>query len=273
MLREYGDGRPVEGLIAPLFAIPTTAGTGSEVTRVAVITDALKKEKMAIRGYHLAPLAAALDPAMLTGIPTRIAAETGADALTHAVEAYVSRNANTITDVLSLAAIEKTGRYLRRFAKNTSDTEAALQMLVASNLAGQAFTNAGLGLVHSMGEPLGSHYHISHGLACALYLPTIMAFNLPAVPERFAQIASALGERVAGLDPEAAGALAVSAVEKLFFDLKLPRTYADVGIEFEPLPKMVADVLPQFSTSCNPRRADAGQIADLFNAPTGKNHY
>ncbi|MGD8564565.1 MAG: iron-containing alcohol dehydrogenase [Desulfarculaceae bacterium] len=270
-LREYGDGKLVEGPIAPLYAIPTTAGTGSEVTRVAVITDPEKKEKMAIRGFHLAPLASALDSQMLSGIPAKIAAETGADALTHAIEAFVSRNANAITEVLSLAAIEKVGRYLVRFAADTADTEAAMQMLVASCLAGQAFTNAGLGLVHSMGEPLGSYYHVSHGLACALYLPTIMAFNLPAAPERFARIAQALGRLVQGRNPEEDGALAVAAVKNLFIDLKLPLTYADAGIEFKLLPKMVEDVFPQFSTTCNPRSADADQIAELFNAPLEKN--
>ena len=265
-LREYGDGRPVEGPIAPLYAIPTTAGTGSEVTRVAVITDSEKKGKMAIRGFHLAPLAAALDPKMLAGIPAGIAAETGADALTHAVEAFVSRNANAMTDVLALAAIEKAGLYLRRFADDTTDTEAAMQMLLASCLAGQAFTNAGLGLVHSMGEPLGSYYHASHGLACALYLPTIMSFNLPAVPERFARIARALGRRVGGRNPEEDGALAVAAVKSLFADLKLPATYAEAGIGFELVPQMIEDVFPQFSTKCNPRDADAGQLAGLFNS-------
>ena len=266
-LREYGDGRLVKGPIAPLYAIPTTAGTGSEATRVAVITDAARKEKMAIRGDHLTPLATALDPDMLVGIPARIAAATGADALTHAIEAFVSRNANTITDVLALGAIEKIGLHLRRFARDTTDKTAALEMLVASCLAGQAFTNAGLGLVHSIGEVLGSRYHTSHGLSCALYLPATMAFNLPAVPQRFARIARALGEDVKDLSPEEGGRRAVAAVEHLFEDLSIPRRYTAVGIDFKLTSKMVDDVLPQFSTQCNPRRADADQIAALFKAP------
>jgi len=268
-LREYGDGRPVKGPIAPLYAIPTTAGTGSEATRVAVITDAAKKEKMAIRGDHLTPLISALDPDMLVGIPARIAAETGIDALTHAIEAFVSRNANTVTDVLALGAIEKIGLHLRRFARDTTDKKAALEMLVASCLAGQAFTNAGLGLVHSIGEVLGSRYHTSHGLSCALYLPATMAFNLPAAPEHFVKIARALGEDVKDLAPEEGGRRAVAAVERLFEDLRLPRTYAAVGIDFQLTPRMVEDILPQFSTQCNPRKADADQIAALFNAPRG----
>jgi len=268
-LREYGDGRPVKGPIAPLYAIPTTAGTGSEATRVAVITDAAKKEKMAVRGDHLTPLISALDPDMLVGIPARIAAETGIDALTHAIEAFVSRNANTVTDVLALGAIEKIGWHLRRFVQDTTDKNAALEMLVASCLAGQAFTNAGLGLVHSIGEVLGSRYHTSHGLSCALYLPATMAFNLPAAPERFANIARALGEDVKDLAPEEGGRRAVAAVERLFEALNLPRTYTAVGIDFKLTPKMVEDILPQFSTQCNPRKADADQIAALFNAPMG----
>ncbi|WP_319522696.1 iron-containing alcohol dehydrogenase [uncultured Desulfosarcina sp.] len=268
-LRDYGNGRLVKGPIAPLYAIPTTAGTGSEATRVAVITDVEKKEKMAIRGDHLTPLACALDPDMIVGIPARIAAETGADALTHAIEAFVSRNANSITDALALAAIEKIGLHLRRFAQDTTNAAAALEMLVASCLAGQAFTNAGLGLVHSIGEVLGSRYHTSHGLSCALYLPATMAFNLPAVPEKFTQIARALGEDVKDLAPEEAGNRAVGAVRKLFVDLKIPLTYAEAGIDFSLTPKMVDDVLPQFSTSCNPRKVDADEVAALFNAPMG----
>lgn len=266
-LREYGDGRPVKGPIAPLYAIPTTAGTGSEATRVAVITDAAKKEKMAIRGDHLTPLACALDPDMLVGIPARIAAETGIDALTHAIEAFVSRNANTLTDVLALGAIEKIGLHLRRFAQDTTNKNAALEMLVASCLAGQAFTNAGLGLVHSIGEVLGSRYHTSHGLSCALYLPATMAFNLPAASERFARIALALGENVKAMAPEEAGNRAVAAVRKLLVDLKIPLTYAEAGIDFEFSPEMVDGVLPQFSTTCNPRKADAENIASLFREP------
>ena len=172
-----------------------------------------------------------------------------------------------ITDVLSLAAIEKVGLYLRRFTDDTTDTEAAMQMLLASCLAGQGLyqRRAGLWCI-PWGEPLGSYYHAGHGLACALYLPAIMNFNLPAVPERFARIARALGRRVGGRNPEEDGALAVAAVKSLFADLNLPATYAEAGIEFELVPQMIEDVFPQFSTKCNPRDANAGQLAGLFNS-------
>ena len=266
-LKEYGSGKWVQGPVAPLYAIPTTAGTGSEVTRVAVITDTQRNEKMAVRGVHLAPLAAALDPELLQGLPPRIAAETGADALAHAVEAFVSLNSSPVTDALALSAIGLVGENLRRFVANPADAKAAEGMLVASCLAGQAFTNGGLGLAHSMGEPLGAFFHVSHGLSCAIYLPVIMEFNLPAAPEKFCAVARALGEEVDWAPPHRAARLAVSAVRELFQDVGLPLTFKEAGIEFELHQKMIDDVWPQFSTKCNPRQADPEQVASLYLAP------
>lgn len=266
-LRYYGDGNWVEGEVAPLYAIPTTAGTGSEVTRVAVITDPVKNEKMAIRGVHLCPKAAVLDPAMVAGLPPRIAAETGADALTHAVEAYVSLNSNPYTDALAVEAIRLVGLYLRRMTANPGDVEAASGMLLGSCLAGQAFTNAGLGLAHSMGEPLGAFFHVSHGLACALYLPVIMDFNTLAAPEKFATVAALLGQDIDGLADHQAAREAVFAVRELWSDIGLPLTFAEAGIDFKLHQQMVDDVPPQFSTTCNPRKADDDQIAALYHVP------
>lgn len=266
-LRHYGDGNWVEGPIAPLYAIPTTAGTGSEVTRVAVITDKAKKEKMAVRGVHLCPLVALLDPELLAELPPAIAAETGADALTHAVEAYVSLNANRMTDALAAEAIELIGQWLRPFAANPADSKAAEMMLLASCLAGQAFTNGGLGLAHSMGEPVGAYFHLSHGISCALYLPVIMEFNLPAAGEKYANVAALLGEDVEGLPVHQAAKLAVDAVIELFEDVDLPLTFEELGVNFEMNDQMIEDVWPQFSTKCNPRKATAEQIAALYCQP------
>jgi alcohol dehydrogenase class IV len=265
-LREYGAGIPVEGPIAPLYAIPTTAGTGSEVTRVSVITDAQKKEKMSIRGEHLAPLAAVLDPELIAGLPASVAAETGADALTHAVEAYVSLNSNPITDALAISAIEMIANNLPDFVADSHNREAGLRMLLASCLAGQAFSNGGLGLAHSMGEPLGSYFHLSHGLACALFLPVIMEFNLPEAPAKFAKIAHAMGQRVLDLDKVEAAALSVRAVKDLFRKIGLPENYQKAGISFELHPQMVKDVFPQFSTTCNPRETNTKEIEALYMA-------
>ncbi len=260
-LREYGDGRPVEGPIAPLFVAPTTAGTGSEATRVAVITDASKPEKMAIRGVHLAPRAAVLDPLLLASLPPRVAAETGADALTHAVEAFVSRGVTALTDAIALAAIRLIGRHFRAFVADPADQGAAEKMLLASCLAGQAFSNAGLGLTHSLGELLGANFHVPHGLAMALYLPHVMDFNRPAAPKRFAAVAQALGGEAAG---------AVEAVRKLFADVGLPRTYAEADVEFILSQEMIDDVWPQSCTQANPREADPDQVVRLFEAPGPK---
>ncbi len=266
-IMDYTKGEWVEGPLVPLYAIPTTAGTGSEATRVAVITDSAANVKTAIRGEELLPRAAVLDPLLLSELPPRVAAETGADALCHAVEAYVSLNSNIYTDALAIEAIGLVGQYLRRMSANPADIEAAEGMLVASCLAGQAFTNAGLGLIHSMGEPLGAFYHISHGLTCALYMPVIMEFNLLAAESKFADITAALGEDTEGMSLTQAAKLAPELVRELLDDIGIPLTYEQLGIDFKLDPQMVDDVKPQFSTTCNPRKADDDQIRQLFMAP------
>ena len=266
-LREFGAGRWVEGPLAPLYAVPTTAGTGSEVTRVAVITDEDRMEKMAIRGVHLAPRAAVLDPDLLAGLPPKIAAETGADALTHAVEAFLSLEATPMTDGLAMAAISLINDNIRAMAANPSDSAAALNMLVGSCLAGQAFSNASVGLAHSLGEPLGAYFHIPHGLACALYLPVVMDFARPEATEKLARLGGALDAEITGTGESAAAEAAVMAVRKLWRDIGLPLTYAEAGIDFELAPKMVDDVFPQFSTQRSPRVPTREEAIKLYNSP------
>ena len=266
-LTEYGYGKIVQEPLIPLAAIPTTAGTGSEATRVSVITDEKANVKMAIRGPHLAPALVILDPDLLATLPPKLAAETGADALSHAIEAYVSTAATPITDVLALDAIEMIARNLAPFAANPADQAAAGQMLLASCLAGQAFSNATVGLVHSLGEPLGAYFHVSHGLAMTLYLPAVMEFNRPAVPAKFAEIARALGEDLTGLDVEEASGRSVEAVKKMWRRVGLPLTFAEAGIDFKLDQKMIDDVWPQTSTRCNPRRPTAAEVEKLYWAP------
>ena len=266
-LKKYGYGVIVEEPLIPLAAIPTTAGTGSEATRVSVITDEEENVKMAIRGPHLAPALVILDPDLLATLPPKLAAETGADALTHAIEAYVSTAATPITDILALDAIEMIARNLAPFAANPADPQAAGQMLLASCLAGQAFSNATVGLVHSLGEPLGAYFHVSHGLAMTLYLPVVMEFNRPAAPARFADIARALGEDITGLDVEEASSRSVQAVKKLWRQVGLPLTFAEAGIDFRLEPQMIDDVWPQTSTRCNPRRPTAEEVEELYWKP------
>jgi len=266
-LREYGMGKPIEGVLAPIYAIPTAAGTGSEVTGVAVITDRENKIKMVMRGTQLIPRSVILDPELLASIPPKVAAETGVDALSHAVESYVSLNSNVITEAFALSAIKLIARYLRRMVANPGDIETSGQMLLASCLAGLSFSNAGLGLVHSLAHPVGAYFHLSHGLSCALYLPIVMDFNLPTCPEKFASIADAMGEDVRQFSLHHAAKQAVYNVRELLTDIGIPRTFSELGISFELHPKMVDDALAAVPTKINPRRADKDQISKLFKGP------
>ena len=267
-LREYGMGKPVEGILIPTYAIPTTAGTGAEVTAVAVITDRESKTKMVMRGPQLIPRTVILDPELLGSIPPKVAAETGADALTHAIESYVSVNSNVITEALALSAIRITARNLRRMVANPGDIETAGQMLMASCMAGLSFSNAGLGLTHSLAHPVGAFYHVSHGLSCAIYLPVVMEFNLPTCPEKFASIADAMGENVRLFSLYHAAKQAVLAVKELFAEIGIPKTLSELGISFQLHPKMVEDALAAVPTQRNPRKADRDQISKLFMAPS-----
>jgi alcohol dehydrogenase class IV len=267
-LREYGMGKPVEGILIPTYAIPTTAGTGAEVTAVAVITDRESKTKMVMRGTQLIPTTVILDPELLGSIPPKVAAETGADALTHAIESYVSVNSNVITEALALSAIRIIARNLRRMVANPGDIETAGQMLMASCMAGLSFSNAGLGLTHSLAHPVGAFYHVSHGLSCAIYLPVVMEFNLPTCPEKFASIADAMGENVRLFSLYHAAKQAVLAVKELFAEIGIPKTLSELGISFQLHPKMVEDALAAVPTQRNPRKADRDQISKLFMAPS-----
>jgi alcohol dehydrogenase class IV len=267
-IAEYSRGKVVPGPVAPIYAIPTTAGTGSEVTGLSVITDPKNKVKMVLRGVpYLIPKCVILDPELLAFIPPRVAAETGGDALTHAVECYVSQNTTVVTEGLALNAITLIGKYLRRFVGNPADVEAAEHMQLGSYLAGFAFSNGGLGLVHSLALPVGAHYHLSHGAACSLYLPVVMEFNLLTCQEKFAAIAAALGEDVSGMPPRRAAKEAVKAVRDLFAEIGVALTYAELGVKFKLLPEMVAEAMAAVPTQVNPRRPSEAQIRNLFTAP------
>jgi alcohol dehydrogenase class IV len=269
-LIEYGRGLEVPAPTAPVIAIPTTAGTGSEATRVAVITDREQNCKMAIRGDALLPRAAVLDPELLATLPPRIAAECGADALTHAIEACVSKHGSVWSETLALAAIRSIGRHLPRFVANPADVEAAEAMLLAANLAGQAFTHGGLGLVHSLGEPLGTFYHTSHGLSCALFLPVVMEYNLEVASTGYAHIATALGEDAHIMLSGKPAAASITAVRNLLRKIGLPASYSEAGIDFVLHPEMVDQAFPQYSTICNPREPSRDDVVQLFTLPETK---
>jgi alcohol dehydrogenase class IV len=265
-LVDYAAGKSLEGRFPPIYAIPTTVGTGSEVTAVTIISDHDNRVKIPIRNPQLTPQVAILDPLLLASIPSRVAAETAADALSHAIESYVGLGSHIITDAVALAAIRMTSHNAVKMMEDPGDVEVAGQMLVASCMAGMCFNNAGLGLIHSLAHPVGAYFHLPHGLACALYLPPVMEFNISACPERFVAIADAMGQDVSGLSKEAAAERAVFAVRDLLERMGLPKKLSQLGVHFQLDPNMVDEVLAAVPTKNNPRTADREEIVQLFEA-------
>ena len=217
------DPLPIECPITPLVAIPTTAGTGSEVTFWAVITDAVRHEKLGLGGELMAPRVALVDPALTLTLPPRLTAATGLDALTHAVEAFTTPAAGPLSDLFALRAIELVGRGLRRAVAEGKDRAARHDMSLASLFAGAAFTNADVGAVHCISEIVGGLYDLPHGLVCAMYLPAVAEFSLDAAPERFAAVARALGADTTDLPVDRAAEAAVVVLRGLNATLGMPR--------------------------------------------------
>lgn len=252
---------------APLIAIPTTAGTGSEVTRVTIITDTTHDVKMLIMSDLIIPRIAIVDPILTLSMPPWVTASTGIDALTHAIEAYVSKRAQPLTDILALEAIRLIGRYLRRSWANPEDIEARTYTMLASTLAGMAFSNSSVALVHGMSRPIGACFHVPHGLSNAILLPIVMEFSLIGCPEKYARVAQALGEKVENLSTITAAQRAVSAVRELCRDLKIP-SLTEIGVnpaDFLKLaPKMASDALASGSPNNNPRQATQEDIIELY---------
>lgn len=246
----------------PLALIPTTVGSGSEVTKGAVITNHATQVKMVIVSDRLYATMAILDPAMVAHLPGRIAATTGMDALTHAIEAYVAKGASPISDAINLGAIELIGKNL--VGASQGDPDAAYQMLVASCMAGIGFHDAGLGAVHALANTLGAHYGVHHGTANALFLPYVMDFNLPAAPERFARIAEALGADVDGLSTEAAAEAAAAAVHELARATGVPRSMSELNLPADDLETLAKDALVQADLPGNPRAATYDDILALY---------
>jgi len=246
----------------PLVAVPTTAGTGSEATRVAVVTDRQRNVKMMLMADALLPRVAVDDAGLTRSVPPGPTAAAGLDALTHAVEAYVSRRAQPLTDTLALQAIRTIGACLPRAWRDGTDAAAREGMMTAQLQAGLAFSNSSVALVHGMARPLGAYFGVPHGLANAILLPAVLRFTLPGAPQRFGHIAAALG---AGEDGEAA----VDAVERLSAELRVP-TLAGYGVDaaaFERVTgRMAEDALASGSPANNPRPATAGEIAALYRA-------
>jgi alcohol dehydrogenase len=214
----------------PHIVIPTTAGTGSEVTAGAVILDKEQGQKIINFEYHNIPKVAILDPKMTEGLPADLTASTGMDAMTHAVESYTAQQRNPISDAVALHAIRLISRYLPRATADGSDLTARGQMQIAALLAGWAFSNAMVGLVHAMAHSLGAVCRVPHGLANGILLPYVMAYNLEEVPELTADIAAALGADVAGMDHFEAGSTGIERMKALIQTVGLPKRLKETGI-------------------------------------------
>lgn len=222
----------------PLIAVPTTASTASEVTRFAVFTDKTRKLKVSTRNLNIIPELALLDPSLLGTLPPKVIAETGMDALTHAIEACLSLFGSPFTDPMGIAAIRLISENLPKFHANSGDIEAASHMLVASTLAGLAFGSAGTGVVHAMAHALGGHYNVGHGLSCGVFLPHAMAYCLKVVPDKLSRIAKAMGEKTDGLSMEETAQKSINAVKGLSRRVDIPQNFKQIGVREEDIPML-----------------------------------
>lgn len=249
----------------PLIAIPTTAGTGSEVSGSCVITDTEKGIKMSIRHASLNPARIAiLDPLALRTIPSTVACHSGLDAFVHAFESFIARNVNPFTDAVNLEAIRLISSHIRPFVANPANETAALQMLCGSALAGSAFGQTGLGNVHCMARFIGARFHLSHGLSNALCLPTVARFNMNANPARYAQVAAAMNCDVAHLPELEAARVAVQAIAELCLDLGIPTRLRDVGVTEDSLDEMAGQCVEANYNRWNPRQTSRADFLALF---------
>lgn len=248
----------------PLIAINTTAGTASEMTRFCIITDEARHIKMAIVDRNVTPILSVNDPSLMLAKPAALTAATGMDALTHAVEAYVSTAATPITDACALKAVALIAANLRRAVADGQDLEAREQMAYAQFLAGMAFNNASLGYVHAMAHQLGGFYDLPHGVCNAVLLPHVEAFNAPVAAARLAEVARAMGAELGGLDEAAGAERCLAEIRKLAADVGIPAGLAQLGVKAGDIPTLAANALKDACGLTNPRPADQVEIEAIF---------
>ena len=263
-LKDYAGVNKVIKPILPLIAVPTTAGTGSEVTIFAVMSDPEKQEKFTISSALIAPAVAVLDPLLTLKLPPSVTAFTGMDALTHAIEAFTSSIAQPATDALALSAIKLVLKHLPVAVGRGDNIKARDGMLQASLLAGIAFNNAFLGLAHAIASPLGGHFHVPHGLANAVMLPYVMEYNLPTAVRRYAEIGRALGLQAVGDTPRAVAEKTVAAITQLARDINIPEKLSNIGAKEELLPLVARDALKSIQLKFNVRNASEKEILALL---------
>lgn len=282
-VRDYvGDDR-IPGPILPLICVPTTAGTGSEVSGASVLTDTENQMKVGVLSNYLRPRLALVDPRLTASCPPKVTADSGIDALTHAIEAYTAvdnedfplpsgertiyQGRHPMGDMLAEKAIRVIGANLRQAVRNGGDAKAREGMALGATLAGMAFSNVGVAVVHALEYPIGGLTHCSHGAGNGLLLPFVMQFNLPARVSRFADIAHWLGEETAGLDENAAAQRAIAAVERLKADIGIPPRLRDLGVTADQLPKLAEKAFAvKRILRVNPRPVTAADLEEILRA-------
>lgn len=256
----------------PYVAINTTAGTASEMTRFCIITDVSRHVKMAIVDWRCTPNIAINDPVLMVGMPPRLTAATGMDALTHAVEAYVSIIATPMTDSAAKEAVQLIFKYLPKAVANGNDMEARDMMCYAEYLAGMAFNNASLGHVHAMAHQLGGFYNLPHGECNAILLPHVEKFNLIACIERLADLAALIGEPVANISKREAADVFLAAIRRLSVDIGIPAGLVEMGkfygkeVKASDIPTMVGNAQKDACGLTNPRRPSDAEVAAIYTA-------
>jgi len=259
-LLDYHRGLPLNKPGLPCIAVPTTAGTGTEVTSNAVLTDPERGVKESLRGPQLFPSVAVLDPELTLSLPPAVTASSGADALCQAIESFVAVAAQPPTEALAGQAIVWIGRSLVRACADGSDMAARCDMLYGSLLAGMALTNTRLGGAHGMAHPLGFKYHLPHGVICGLLLPYVMEYSLASAPAKYAEVARRLGFDTRGISPLAAAQEGLAAVRAMLRQVAIPEHLADLGVQARDLPEIIEQSLPSSNLKNNPRPLGAEDL-------------
>lgn len=262
-ITDYEGLNKVPGPIVPIIAIPTTAGTGSEVTASSVITDEKRNYKFSIVSYETIPKYALLDPELIMTAPQSIAAACGIDALIHAIEAYLSKQSSPFSDAMAEKAMELIGKNLRNFVKNRGDKEAACGMMIGSNFAGISFAWARLGNVHAMSHPVSAFYHVPHGIANSVLLPTVMEYNSIVDNGRYEKIYNYIKENsgiVNNFKPE----MLINELKKLNDDLGIPKSLSELGVKEDSIEDMAKDAMKSGNVLANPRETNLQNMIDLY---------
>lgn len=267
---EFSDVVSLEGVAdtkkkcVDIIALPTTAGTAAEVTINYVITDEESGRKMVCVDPNDIPVLSIVDAELMATMPKGLTAATGMDALTHAIEGYITKGAWELSDLLEIKAIEIIASNLRTATYEGSNMKAREEMALGQYVAGMAFSNVGLGCVHSMAHPLGARFDIAHGVANALLLPIVMEFNMPACEEKYCDIAKAMGAYTTGMTVSEGAKAAVEAVKKLSQDLGIPQTLREINIPEDALTQLANDAFNDVCTGGNPREITEADILELY---------